>query len=76
MTKTQVLQEIFKWGGKTIWHLNQIDVANDLWIDLWNMNKYVLWKIEPRDRRYRDIIESAKKIAKSKYDFILQVEDY
>ena len=74
MTKTQILQEIFKWNWQTIWHLNQKDVCDDTGILPTNLSKYVDGELEPSMKQMKRIVDSAIKIAKMKYDFMLKVE--
>lgn len=72
--KQEILQEIFKWNRQTIGHLNQKDVCDDIGMDYRNFNKYITWQVEPSDDRFWQIIESAKKIAKLKYNFTMNIK--
>lgn len=74
MTKTQILQDIFKWNWQTIWHISQTDVAKDTWIKIPTLNDYINWRHKPSDETMNTILDSCQKIAKSKYDFTLHVK--
>lgn len=74
MTKQQILQDLFKWNWQTIWHISQKDVCDDTGINIKTLNAYVKWAYKTSDETMSKIIESAGKIAKSKYDFSLSVK--
>ena len=74
MTKSPILQEIFYKWVHTIGRLNQADVCTDIGMDKWQLNKYVSWIETPSDKMMDKIKVSCRKIAKSKYDFIISFD--